>query len=460
MLNNNRLLKSILISSVASTFIFANSANDLVLEKLNQMEKKIKVLQAENSEIKTSLVSSNSSDSLDEFEERLDEIETLAMVNKINFGIGFRTRMDSFSGDYANGTTYTDNNILSSKVNLNMSSKITDDMKFTGRLTMYKYWAGKPQYNMGLSDAQEGRLPTDSGLYLERAYIDWTAIKGDIPVTFTIGRQPSTDGPSHQFKDNTVRKSTYSALAFDGASDGLVATIGLSKTTGIANTAFRVAYGKGYENHDSSLVGNGSTLKDTNILGLFLDSSIPSLRGSLLQVGYVTASDMFMPTPTGGMNFGDASLLSLTAEFSNLMNSGLDVFAHYGASNLDLAGSVAPMGMTGGDGSAYWLGGRYTLPFASKPKIGMEYNHGDENWFNFTSGANDLTNKLATRGDAFEIYYVQPINRYSFIRLGAQYIDYDYTGSGVPMAGQKITSASGQTLDKLSNYYLLFNVLY
>ena len=154
------------------------------------------------------------------------------------------------------------------------------------------------------------------------------------------------------------------------------------------------------------------------------------------------------------------------AEFTNLMDTGLDLFAHYGVSDLDLKGNMKPMGDRG---YAYWVGGRYTLPLASKPKIGVEYNHGDENWFNFTSGANDVTNKLATRGDAFEVYYIQPINRYSFLRLGAQYIDYDYTGSGTPMTGTKIVNGtksnpmdptSSPALDKLSNYYLLFNILY
>jgi hypothetical protein len=97
------------------------------------------------------------------------------------------------------------------------------------------------------------------------------------------------------------------------------------------------------------------------------------------------------------------------------------------------------------------------------PRIGLEYNQGDENWFSFTQGSNDLTNKLATRGSAVEAYYIQPINRYAHIRLGVQMIDYKYTGSGYQI-GQPMEVTNpmlpSTTLDKLNNYYLLFNVAY
>jgi hypothetical protein len=468
--------------------VFA-SESDLILEKLQKLENDIKSLKAENAELRQSIESgvskSSSSDVLDELEERLDSIETMALVNKINFGLGFKTRVDTFDGDYANGDNYRDSNVWSSKLMLDMDSKITDDMKFTGRLSMYKYWAGGPNYVM--QDSWEGRKPEDSGLFVERAYIDWTPIKGEIPVTFTIGRQPSSDGPSHHFKDNTVRKSTYSALAFDGSADGVVATVDLQKVTGIDNTAFRLAYGKGYQDHsaDTAFMGSDSTLKDTNLVGLFLDSSIPSIAGSLVQVGYVNAKDIYLG---GANNLGDGSLMGVMAEFTNLMGSGLDLFAHYGMSKVkpndktsDL-GMGAPVGLLTTDmsaltgvaptfddktGHAWWVGARYTLPFASKPKIGIEYNKGDENWFNFTSGSNDLTNKLATRGDALEIYYIQPINRYSFIRVGGTWIDYDYTGSGYPVGtpmnindNKNTGMLPTNTLDKMRNYYLLFNILY
>jgi hypothetical protein len=115
------------------------------------------------------------------------------------------------------------------------------------------------------------------------------------------------------------------------------------------------------------------------------------------------------------------------------------------------------------DGHAFWLGTRYTMPIESmkNPKIGVEYNQGSKNWFSFTQGSNSLTNKLATRGSAVEVYYIQPINRYASLRFGAEMIDYEYVGSGYQIGTpMSVSDMGGTTLDKLNNYYLLFNLLY
>jgi len=90
------------------------------------------------------------------------------------------------------------------------------------------------------------------------------------------------------------------------------------------------------------------------------------------------------------------------------------------------------------DGYSVYLGVRYdmpTLPF----KLGLEYNHGTENWISFTPGNDDLyASKLATRGDVVEAYTIwdipagEAISKFgkAFVRLGYQHYSYDYTGSG------------------------------
>ncbi|MEA2100233.1 MAG: DUF3373 family protein, partial [Campylobacterota bacterium] len=305
-----------------------------------------------------------------------------------------------------------------------------------------------------------------------------------VPVILTLGRQPSSDGPSHQFKDNSVRKSTYSALSFDGAADGVVATINLQKVSKVDGMALRIGYGKGYQDQSAgSYVGNPTGIKDSNVLGLFFDTGL-GLDGSLFQVSAVSATDIVSGVPGDNKNIGDMMLYTAMFEFTDVADSGLDVFAHYAVSQAKPNGEASnyngmnvgllQTNMLGGttvstdqiDGSAYWVGARYTIPVndMKNPRIGFEYNHGDENWFSFTQGSNDLTNKLATRGSAMEVYYIQPINRYAHIRLGAQMIDYNYTGSGyqigTPMKVANIGVMAPNELDTLDNYYLLFNVAY
>lgn len=472
----NKIIKLSLVASLAALSLSAKDANADLLKKMDAMQKQIDELQ------------SSQSDKNDDLEDRIDTVETSTMVDKINFGLEFRTRVDNFSGTKADGTTYSQNNVWSNRLRLNMKSKITDKMKFTGRLTMYKNWADSGQaYIYDSMDSMQARRPSNSGLFVERAYVDWTVENSQLPLILTIGRQPSSDGPSHQFKDNTVRKSTYSALSFDGAADGITATLPLNKLTSIDGMALRVGYGKGYQKDTgTAYVGNSNVISDSNVYGLFLDSGL-GLEGSLFQISAVKADNVASMVTNNNKNIGDIALYTAMLEFTNIADTNLDLFAHYAVSQSSPNGQYSLMDTTNnpgpanpplglltsnpGDtvqknGSAYWLGARYTLPFNSinNPRVGLEYNHGSQNWFSFTQGSNDLTNKLATRGSATEVYYIQPINRYAHLRLGATMIDYDYTGSGyqigAPLSMENATTMNPQALDKLKNIYLLFNVAY
>ena len=467
----NKIIKLSLIASMVSVSLNA-AISQKVIDKINSLESQI-------NELKDSQLDIN-----DELEERIDEVETSTMTDKIKFGLEFRTRVDNFDSKTANGTTGSDNNIWSNRLRLNMKSKITDDMKFSGRLSMYKNWADSNINNFSGMDPMQARRPSDSGVFVERAYVDWTVLSGSVPVVLTIGRQPSSDGPSHQFKDNTVRKATYSALSFDGAADGLVATVNLQKVTEVNGMALRVGYGKGYQDQSAqSYVGNPNGIKDSNVLGVFFDTGL-GVNGSLMQLSAVQATDMVSNVPGDNKNIGDMTLYTAMLEFTNIKNSGLDLFAHYAISQAKPNGETSnyngmnvgllQTNMMGGttvgtesiDGSAYWVGARYALPIEAmkNPRIGVEYNYGDENWFSFTQGSNDLSNKLATRGTALEVYYIQPINRYAHIRLGAQMIDNEYTGSGYqigsPMKIADVGAMAPNEIDTLDNFYLLFNVAY
>ena len=464
------ILKMSLVASIATFSLHAGTTNAELLKKIDAMQKRIDALEEKQL------------DRSDELEDKIDRVETATLVDKINFGLDFRTRVDGYKTKDGAGNKGSDTNIWSNRLRLNMGAKITDNMKFTGRLSMYKNWSDSNINVFSGMDPMQGRRPNDSGVFVERAYVDWTVLKGQLPVILTIGRQPSSDGPSHQFKDNTVRKATYSALSFDGAADGIVATFPLNKLTGVNGMALRIGYGKGYQDSSNmSYVGNPSGIKDSNVLGAFFDTGL-GIEGSLLQLSAVQVTDIVSNTTDGlglstNKNIGDMTLYTGMLEFTNLMKTNLDVFAHVALSQAKPNGVVAAqagMGNVGlltstlGDtgtknGSAYWLGARYTLPVIAlnNPRIGLEYNHGSKNWFSFTQGSNDLTNKLATRGDATEIYYIQPINRYAELRLGATFIDYEYTGSGYQISMPMSVSSMGSlAIDKLTNYYLLFNVSY
>ena len=111
-------------------------------------------------------------------------------------------------------------------------------------------------------------------------------------------------------------------------------------------------------------------------------------------------------------------------------------------------------------------------------KVGAEYNWGSEYWLGLTPGHDDMYNsKLATRGHVGELYMIYNIDAgealsdyaQAFIRLGAQYYKYDYSGSG-SWLGAPVDVDDLQTdplyaqfypaLDDMSQVYLTFEAYF
>jgi len=69
---------------------------------------------------------------------------------------------------------------------------------------------------------------------------------------------------------------------------------------------------------------------------------------------------------------------------------------------------------------AFHIGGRYHLDVfkQNKPKIGIEYHFGSQYWLGFNEASEDPLHKLSNRGSTWDIYYIQPVNRYLTFRLG------------------------------------------
>lgn len=419
---------------------------NMTLSANSDLEAKVALLEKQLAELKSELKTFKN-DTTDV----LDTVETAVLTDKVKMGFTFRTRFDSVE---TTNSAIANNNetdrLYTTKLNLNLKSDVSDTLKFTGRLTAYKNWGNNYTNMYSNYDTKEGRIANDSGLFMERAYIDWTAYNGTVPVIFTVGRQPSSDGSSWQFSENSVRKGTYDALILDGAADGIVATMPLSKVTGLENSAIRFAFGKGAENESyENATGLNKTLKDNNVYGVFAESSIPGLNDSLLQLSYATAQDIIADSNAANSpsrNVGDLAWYGILFEASNIKNTGLDLFAHYAHSKgkpngqtvgIDLTGDAVAdlnMGLIDGSGSAYWLGARYDVGFG---KIGLEYNHGSKNWFSMTGGSLDPLNKLSTRGNVTDIYFIKDIDKNAHVKVGYMDIDYKYSGSsmyiGTPM---------------------------
>jgi len=476
-------MNKIFISGITASCLLISTVNAKTIdEKLIQLESIIKAQQKQIDQLKNIIELKASNDDLEELDERLEGVETKTLTDKIQLGLGMRVEMNNYSNTYANDEKFDANEIYRTKLNINMKSKITDKMKFTGRLSMYKNWGDSTPRNTNY-DSMQGRKPDNSTTYIERAYIDWILNdkNAKIPFVLTLGRQPSSDGPSYQIKEDMRRKGTYDALATDGAADGFVLTSNLNNL--LDGVSFRIAYGTPnvFDNQQNTSTQFNYTgtpnANKTIVIGYFLEKEFSNLNcQNLSQLYYIDANDMNgNPQLLDDKTLGDMDLFGAMFEASNIKKR-VDIFAHYAYNRIKPNGQTVDLSNIGGSsttglltdngntkevsGDAYWLGARYNIN--SDYKLGVEYNHGSKNWFSFTSGANDPLNKLATRGDAIEAYITKEVNKYANLRVGYVDINYDYTGSGSHLGEpQKITDSLGtNAIKETSNLYVNFNLLF
>ncbi len=433
------------------TVTIPKAAYQAILDRLDALQKRVDQLERERQQQANQPASmAKMQKDIDEIYDTLDEVETKTLKDRLNFGAEVRVRVDNYYDKHfvAQGSTEDDSdhqdNFWSSRFRLNMNYKVSRDLQFHGRLSVTKNWADNDNpafYN----EFNRGHGASDTSVEFERAYVDWIVPNMPVPLAITFGRQPSTEGPPVEYRENRLRQSTYPALLYDGETDGIVATIGLERYLGIKDSGLRLAYGKGFQDDDdyANWRDTRSGLDDTNFMAAFFEGQIPMVENSLMVFSYIRGFDM-VDNPLGAnANVGDMDLYGVHLQASDIMKTGLDAFVSWGLNHSHPRGttSMGPMevGLLTNDGKdnktgwAIYTGLRYMLPFQqlNNPKIGFEYNHGSQYWFTFTQSSIEPFNKLAVRGDVYDIYYIQPLNKNLFARIGYTYIDYDYTGSGL-----------------------------
>ncbi len=439
-------------------------------------------------------------DDINNIYDTLDQVETKTLKDRINLGAEYRLRYDSYKykdlrvTDYSTmpptptvHTTENDDSNFTNRFRINMNANISKSLKFHARLAAYHAWGDHDENTVAnfYNDGNAVHALGDNGLKIDRFYVDWIPQGFPVPLAITVGRHPSSEGPPTEYKENRKRQSTYPALIFDGEADGIVATLGLERYIGLQNAGLRLAYGKVYRSDtndtDVSWLDNDNT-QDSDIAAAFFESKIPFVPNSLMVFSYAHVFDMpanmIDGEMTDGVILGDLDLFGVHFQASDIAKSGLDLYVSGSINETDpnddsatnLAFGTSMLALNGApvanaddvESKTGWsvvAGFRYTMPIKAlnNPKLGFEYNHGSKYHFTMTSGANELYNKLATRGDAYELYYIQPVSRHLFFRAGYTHVDYDFTGSGQP-AWEPIRLDRLDLDTTMDNIYFLMDV--
>lgn len=367
-----------------------------------------------------------------------------------------------------------DNDLMyTNRLRLGMDADVMENVTFSGRLSMYKTWGdstGVQVFNGQATsfniDGTTTTVPNSDVLRVDRAYFTWKDI-GGLPVYLSIGRRPSTAGPPLNLREGSLRGGTPMGSLIDFQFDGITAGWHINDVS-----TFRLCYGRGYE----SGFGNGELLKqpadrldDADFLGLNWD--IYATDQMLLQTTVARAFNLtdgfngliVLPNnPVTGQPVGAPVIMRFTpsANLGDMDIAGvllqrtdgpLDWFVNLNYVKSHPDNVTTPFGGLFSDpfetpeehsGNMWYVGARYNLP-NGKTKIGVEYNHGSEYYFNFTPAQDDIiAPKTATRGDVLEAYLIHDFSQRFMLRLG--YIDYsyDYSGSGWHIGAPKKLDSS------------------
>lgn len=362
--------------------------------------------------------------------------------------------------------TYENDILYTNRFRLGITADISDNLEFKGRLAMYKAWGMQSNptdvgpYMMNQFYEMDGattRQPADSVLRVDRAYINWTNVAG-LPMWFSVGRRPTTDGPPAQLRMNTPERMAtpvnFMDYAFDGASLGAlfqnpIDFMGYSK--------IRFCYGRGFE---AGPTAQANELDDMDFGGLSWDIINKGARfmniQSFMAANIVNVPDGVTFTNPLEMALGTGDGTLNTANLGDIYHTSFVYMDKYTDLNYFLAGGwsrtdpdgVDEMGSTllgswwedpgSKDGYCIYGGVRYDLDDLGL-KFGIEYNYGTKNWISMTPAHDDMTQaKLATRGHVGEVYLIWDLpvgnllsdKAMAFMRLGYQHYEFEYTGSG------------------------------
>ncbi len=408
-----------------------------------------------------------------------------------------------------------DNDIaFTNRFRLNMKAKINEHLNFKGRLAAYKVWGDSSgvKFNNGslgdvTLDGNTANLPHGDTIRLERAFFNYKNELGNIPINFSIGRRPSTEGPPLEYGMYSLEGGSPLGSIINWQFDGASLNFGLEDVTGIPGAAFKLCYGVGFESGwgNSYSLNSRSMIDDVHMAGFiatFYNDDVTKVVLNYAHAWDITdgftgltvmpfivskedrngdgVEEYYFQANQGGFisrmepytNLGDwdgASLL-IRSKLKDIDFFVAGSWSHTTASKISQNPFYELMGqgllssngeLKDRDGYSLYAGVIFPMPGLGG-RLGLEYNWGSKYWLNFTGAEDSLVaSKLAVRGQVFEGYYIQPIySNNFFLKIGAQFYDYEYTGSGNPLGEPvKISDATAfdtllPVVDRVDIYYL------
>lgn len=416
---------------------------------------------------------------LADVEDRLDDVEFNTGLDRIKFGLDFSTGVSESWYNVPSPTTaagvgadnkYKAHNKWGMELHLNMNATINSYTKFYGRLSVAKNYGMMDTTNFGTAtDYEAGRNPSKSfsNVYLSRAYVDFFITP---EIVATIGRQPGTDGPGSNLRNNALRQSTYPALLINALGDAAVLSY-KPKFARQLQFVVRGAYGKIYQYDKESgqvedWISSRGNMADTNLwyASFEIQPYLGTLaKQSLFMVSWARLHDFALNISTNTtpnvQNLG--TIDSVNAHFESYQAFSLPLSYFISASYMkgSNAKNIISVGKIFNEESAYAVHAGLRYDFHRYFKLGGEYFYGSKYWFTMTGVSfNDPLNIRATRGHAYDVYVISQIDRNQFLRLSYTHIQNKWTRRGTPVGDPLSKDDVGGYESSADSVMLVYNV--
>jgi hypothetical protein len=471
------------VVAALSTASFAKDANTQMFEQIQALKAQIEALEKKLNTQQPSVDEKR----ITKIEKKLDRVSNTATAAKIQssgdnikWDVDFRTQVDNIQYKLGNGNKVKNNALLTNRLWLGAKYQADENSSFFGKLSYNKAFGDSANHSQ--SNTQPGfanfdwvtnENATDNTIKVKEAY--WlyrndTFFGADIPWSASVGRRPSTDGLPINVRNNQKANSPLSHVV-DVEFDGFSLKLDTEKITGLTGSWFKICGGRGLTNAKPRFQFDGTDYtnddsKNTNVdmLGFI---AVPYDNGQYsIHLNYARAWNLIgydgtdlqtfkpvyqayqqNPTFANGMalqsvmpafnDVGDidfATILLKTEGIGNGINDYLDdtmAFASFAMSKTR-PNSLGMLGSPDSEiGSSVWLGLNAPCPISpDDSRVGIEWNKGSKYWRSMTYGEDTYAgSKIATRGQAWEIYRNQKLT--DALSFGVSYlkINYDYTGS-------------------------------
>jgi hypothetical protein len=402
-----------------STSLLANTTTDMQTQ-IDLLTKEINTIKKDNKRTKKSL----------------SNVKRATGGDNIKFDVDFRNAVDIL--EYTNNETdesVSNSSLLTSRLFLNMGASPMKGLIFKGKLAIYSTW-GSHLYvdDAPLKDWSASSKPADTVMRVKEAYFVYSNSLGEQPVSFSIGRRPSSNGFLSNYREN--EKTSGSPLAHITNMEVNAAMVKLDWDRFIPGAYTKFVYGRAHTGEMETVYGDNpaarfpyadieSDLEDESVDFFVMpgDAYNDGQYQLMYQWAHIfnTKGKDLTPNidgnnPKGIKNAaGSADLFALSLKVDGIgdeINDFLDetvVFVSGAYTNYNAKDGYSILGSKNGEnqnGNSIWVGALIPDMITDSGKIGFEYNHGSQYWTPMTWAEDTaIGSKIAVRGDAYEAYW-------------------------------------------------------